>query len=153
MFTIPGSSQPDHRLDDLLLVSGGVWYRARAALDNPFTTLECFSALRDEASAAELDLASWQETRSSEFKPTAIGQVIIEQPKADYSVGFWPGPIDTYVDMYVAGVWNTSRVARLLLISLMWEISIIIHDGADVGYEKAETIRIVDQIVASVPYH
>ena len=39
------------------------------------------------------------------------------QPQAGskVEVGYWPGRVDKYFDLYVASVWNTVRMARVLL--------------------------------------
>lgn len=45
-------------------------------------------------------------------------------------VGLWPGRRDMYFDLSVAGVWNISRTARLLLIEIIQELlSKLTSDG------------------------
>jgi len=67
--------------------------------------------------------------------------------------GCSPRKVDTYFDLYVAGVWNVFRVARLLLISLITRFTD--HSEEHDSYVKyLRTANcIVEDIIASIPYH
>lgn len=64
----------------------------------------------------------------------------------------WPGRVDTYFDHYIAGIWNTSRAARLLLLDLILALSDALNDE-DHARERGEASRLVKDVVASIPYH
>jgi hypothetical protein len=68
-------------------------------------------------------------------------------------VGYWPGKVDTYFDLYAAGVWNIFRAARLLLIALIIKFSDTLGEN-DTSFGHFHTANhIVEEIVASIPYH
>lgn len=69
-------------------------------------------------------------------------------------VGYWPGMVDTYFDLYVAGVWNTSHTARLLLINLLLELSKILNNNSsNHDREHQDALRLVEDMVSSIPFH
>lgn len=96
--------------------------------------------------------SEWQDTRTFDFRPTTAGCV---RPRDDTSpplAGFWPGNIDTYFDLYVAGVWNIFRTARLLLIAIIMRPSKQLEDNRRPEY-LGEAQTIFQDLAASVPYH
>ncbi|KAL7952301.1 putative C6 transcription factor [Trichoderma compactum] len=72
-----------------------------------FSTLGCNSGddvgrislllLKQECMDLDEHFLLWQSSREEGFQPTAIGRLH----------RYWPGSLDTYFDLYVAGVWNT----------------------------------------------
>ncbi|KAL2812315.1 hypothetical protein BJX63DRAFT_421877 [Aspergillus granulosus] len=81
-------------------------------------------SLLTEAEALNNDLAEWQGAQTIKFKPTTIGHI---KPKFESSqftrgVGFWPGHIDVYFDLYFAAVLNISRMVRCFLIDLLYDV-------------------------------
>ncbi|CRG91778.1 hypothetical protein PISL3812_08830 [Talaromyces islandicus] len=69
------------------------------------------------------------------------------------NVGYWPGKIDTYVDHYIAGVWNTYRAARLGLLNLILDLSGETEDTKPRDMEFAHVQELVADMLASIPYH
>ena len=114
-----------------------MWTKSEASQD--------FTALKDACIALDQRFAHWQDSRVTEFKPTAAGHVIRRQETA---VRHWPGKVDTYFDLYVAGVWNIFRAARLLLIALIIKVS----DSCDEYYIHTAK-NMAKDILASIPYH
>jgi hypothetical protein len=109
--------------------------------------------LREEATALDQDLSMWQNTRCPDFNPRTVAQVGQGQGGSIPGVGSWPGRVDAYFDLYVAGVWNTSRTARLLLISLLLKLSNIFEDIEEHTREQKDAHYLVEDIIASIPYH
>ena len=68
-------------------------------------------------------------------------------------VGYWPGRVDTYFDVYVAGIWNTSRTARLLLLDLVLKLSTILNDSHENRSGYQDTLRLVEDMASSIPFH
>lgn len=115
--------------------------------------MEGLYALKDESTALDRRFANWQDSRVTEFKPTSIGKVLPRQPEFENSVGCWPGKVDTYVDLYLAGVWNIFRAARIMLIALIVKLSADLgeSDSCDDCIHTAN--RLVEDMAASIPYH
>ncbi len=61
--------------------------------------------------------------------------------------------VDTYFDLYVAGVWNVFRVARLLIVALIIKLSEASEENEDCSEYISTVNCIVEAIISSVPYH
>lgn len=86
--------------------------------------------------------------------------VVGEVPNGDYmNADAFPGRIDIYPDLSAAYAWNTSRVCRLVLSSLIIRAIAFLHAPAD--YTKTPEYvattracsRIVSDMVASIPFY
>ena len=153
MFPTPYSSDLGQSLDNLLFLFGPIWRKADALLANQLVGSDDLYLLKVEAMALDQGFAKWQEAQAEDFKPTTVGQVSQGQARSILAVGYWPGRVDTYFDLYVAGVWNTSRTARFLLINLILKLSKILNDNQNHSREHQDALRLVEDIVASIPYH
>jgi hypothetical protein len=110
--------------------------------------------LQEAAIALDRDFAAWQGTRVQDYKPLKVGQVGQQVGSGNHDVGYWPGRVDTYYDLYVASVWNITRIARLVLCDLSIRLSSNIpNNRVDHSREHEETQRLVTDILASIPYH
>ena len=61
-------------------------------------------------------------------------------------------------DLYVAGVWNTARMARVLLLDLIRKLSNTVNKNQKYNYEhqdalRGDALRLVDGIFSSKPFH
>lgn len=110
--------------------------------------------LKKESIALNQRFAEWQDSRSKELKPTRVAYMDNHwQGISQISAGFWPGRVDTYFDLYVAGVWNIFRAARLLLISLIIKLSALVGDTDDSLWHIHRSHSIAQDIASSIPYH
>ena len=109
--------------------------------------------LKNEAIALDQAFARWQEAQVKDFNPWTVGKVSQAQAGSKLGVGYWPGRVDTYFDLYVAGVWNTSRTARVLLINVILKLSRILNNNQDHTREHQDALRLVEDIVSSIPFH
>ena len=106
--------------------------------------------LENECNEVERDFVQWHEHRASEFRPTTIISLNRDPSEERIAVGYWPGNIDTYFDLYVAGVWNIFRTAQLILLALL----ITMPGRTNKSTRFIETANhIVEDIFASIPYH
>lgn len=111
------------------------------------------SALRDQALALDHLFDEWHNSRVSEFMPITIANIDMSHLWPTSPVGLWPGKVDTYLDLYVAGIWNIFRSAKLLLLALVIRISESLGDTAlCTGYSQ-DADRIFTELAASIPYH
>lgn len=107
--------------------------------------------MRDECLSLDRRFTSWQHTRGPGFNPTEVGHIGETDTDSLPGVGYWPGGVDTYFDLYVSGVWNIFRAARLLLLALTVKLSNAL--GEDYLQHVQAAARVVDDMIASVPYH
>jgi hypothetical protein len=148
VFSVPALSDQGESLDDLLLSLDLVWRKSEASFES-----KDFNALKNESIALDRRFANWQDSRVTEFKPIVTGHVIRTEYESGIAVGYWPGKVDTYFDLYVAGVWNIFRAARLLLVALIIKLSDSLGDNESCIDHIHAANRIVKDMVASVPYH
>jgi hypothetical protein len=134
---------------------GSLWQKSETLLSNPQIPLlfDELYALREEATALNRDLILWQKAQSDNFRPTKVGYVSPSPDQLSLGAGSWPGQVDTYVDLYVAGVWNVSRVARCFLINSIVRLSNILDPTSDHRQYHQDVRELVGDIFASIPYH
>jgi hypothetical protein len=109
--------------------------------------------LRQEGIDLDRRFAMWDNSRIAEFSSAKVGDIRQGRCRVECEVGYWPGRVDTYFDLYVAGVWNVYRAARLLLINIILRLS----DGHTPKRSRSDYIKIAnliaDDMAASIPYH
>ncbi|KAG4441872.1 hypothetical protein IFR05_002673 [Cadophora sp. M221] len=148
IFSVPSMSEISPTLDDLLVRLGVLWQRSEEST----APLDVFT-LEEECRELDQQFAKWQYFRSPEFRPTTVHKIDLDQGAQRVAVGYWPGKIDTYFDLYVAGVWNIFRAARLILLGLSTTSNGTLgNEGNSMQYIKT-TNHIVGDIFASIPYH
>jgi hypothetical protein len=147
-FSVPALSDEVDSLDDLLLDLDLMRVMHEASFE-----LEDRKALKANCIALDRRFAEWQDSRVPEFQPIVTGHIKRRAYESEIAVGYWQGKVHTYLDLYVASAWNIFRAARLLLLTLIIKLSGTL--GSDESYvdHLHTTNRIVEDIVASVPYH
>ena len=158
MFPAPYSSNSSQTLDNLLITFGPIWRKADALLgyplNHPLTQLGDLHQLKNEAIALDQAFAKWQENQVKDFNPWTVGHVSQAQAGSKPGVGCWPGKVDTYFDLYVAGVWNTSRTARVLLINMILKLSKLLKDDQDHTHKHQDALLgLIGDVVSSIPFH
>ncbi|PGH28173.1 hypothetical protein AJ80_00063 [Polytolypa hystricis UAMH7299] len=150
LFSVPTLSNQGESLDDLLLNLDLVWTKSEVLFDP-----KDFKALNRECVALDRRFSNWEDSLVLDFRPIAVAHISQStyEPR-DIAVGFWLGRIDTYFDLYVAGVWNIFRAARLLLLALIIKLSDAV--GSSDSYDDDHihlANSIAEDMAASVPYH
>ena len=130
-----------------------MWRKADALLTDPLAGSDDLHQLKNEAIALDQSFAKWQEAQIEEIKPCTISHVSKGQAGSKLAVGYWPGSVDTYFDLYLAGVWNISRTARVLLIDLILKLAKILNTNDNHSCEHEVALRLVEDIVSSIPFH
>lgn len=143
--SVPALCAHDESLTDLLLGVDLLWTRHQrktqhsAAIEN-----------LDAAIVLHGRFTRWQDSRSAEFKPTAVGSI---KTHDDYMTACrWPGLVHTYIDLYVAGVWNIFRTAKLLLDLLIISFNVD-TEVKNVEDFRRDAITTTEDLIASIPYH
>ena len=88
-----------------------------------------------------------------ELSPRTVGYLGHQHSQSKPKAGYWPVRVDTYFDPYVAGVWNTCRVARLILTEITHKLFGTLNGLQQQIHEQTETLNLIGDILASVPYH
>jgi len=135
-------------LDDLLLSLDVMWKR----FETPCKVRD-LRELKDECIALHRRFDEWQGSRVIELKSTVAGHVTRKQQDSAIAVGLWPGEVDTYFDLYVAGAWNVFRVARLLLIALTLKLLDTPEDDDSFARLIHTANSVAKELIASIPYH
>jgi len=145
---MPNLTNQAPSLDSLLLDLDALWGRFKMSSE-PTDYL----ALRAQCTALEHRLTTWVNGQAPEAQPTPVINLGCEDESSVIAVGRWPGRVDTYSDLYTAGVWNIARAARLMLLMLHFKISNSL-DGPDHNLGQIPAAgAIAADIMASVPYH
>ena len=153
MFSLPSSRGSDHSLDDLLISFGSIWKKANDIKANGSLAPDQACTLKQEALRLDRKFAGWEDAQLDSFKRTAVGHISETETGVSPTVGYWPGSVDTYFDLYTATVWNTYRTVRCVLVSLVLTLSSVSGDGADCGSKYRAGMHMVEDIIASIPYH
>ena len=116
------------------------------------TAIDDLKQLQSEAINLNQAFAKWEEAQVEEFNPWTVGHVSQLPARQHFETGYWPGKVDAYFDLYVAGVWNTTRIIRVLLIDLIITLSKMLNDNShNSGHQDA--LRLIHDIIASIPFH
>lgn len=142
-----------HPLSALLYEFSPLYHRANILLSTPEHPLSDFAILKADATSLSHKFAQWEATQPRILNPYPLGHILAPSDGFARRAGAWPGRIDTYFDHYIAGVWNTSRAAQLLLLDLVLALSDVLNDGQDHRRERSKAERLLEDIVASIPYH
>lgn len=142
VFSGPALADQNGSLDDLLLSLDTFWGEFLSS-----SSSEDLVALQSKCIALDRRFTQWEDSRATLFKPTEIGHIHNKQNGSKIAAGYWPGRVDTYFDLCVAGIWNIFRAARLLLLNLLVQMS---HSSEQF---RKEADRIVESMIASIPYH
>ena len=113
--------------------------------------------IMNEAIALDQAFANWQGTRVKDLSPWTVSSLSQPQAESKVEVGYWPGKVDQYFDLYLAGIWNTVRMARILLLSLILELSIAFNDNHNYSHKcldalRGDALRLVEDIISSIPF-
>lgn len=159
LFDCPALSTPGPGLSRLLLRAQSLWHRSSpiflgsSANSSPKRSLpeSEMQCLMDECLLLDSDLKYWDESRPSALRPVPLGHKgSANHPRQE---GFWPGPVESYLDLYTAGVWNIYRMTRLLLVTLVMEFSDRLGNNARSSEWLLLGQSLANNVASSVPYH
>ncbi|KAI9148838.1 Transcription factor dbaG [Paramyrothecium foliicola] len=148
LFTMPIVSEQAVRLDSLLQQLDSMLLKHKAVRSgNTCKELmsECI-ALRDR-------FTRWEKGIAPQAWPAVIRSFNGPAEDLHVPVGCRRGRVDTYPDLYIAGVWNIARAAKLLLVFLMQKLPTDQDDPKTTAIHSSTSETLVDNIFASVPYH
>ncbi|KFA71345.1 hypothetical protein S40288_08961 [Stachybotrys chartarum IBT 40288] len=146
LFFLPSSNTQALCLDNLLIQLDTLWSQFQdpsPGLDLHVLWTKCV-ALRD-------GFTTWENGLAKETRPIAVQRLKGCSNDPDIACGSWPGRIDTYPDLYVASVRNTSRAGQIMLLVLMMKLSWLL--GHSLDHLESAIIVHTEDIIASIPYH
>lgn len=148
-----GLTHPIIPLDSLISTLCELHKQRVDLLENLLATSEAHGRLLCEVSQLEQDFISWEEAQGNELRPDTIGTVNELTPNEEYNPGYFPGKVDTYLDLYIACIWNVYRAARLFLIELKAKIQIEIDNDESLDSSDDSLHCLVEDMLSSIPYH
>lgn len=112
-------------------------------------------ALMEEAIGCDISLASWPSTvpESWQYKRFAPLEHEPNDPEMAY-----PGPVHGYPDIWVCGIWNDYRLARIFMLAIVLNCTNWLGSPRSWTQSSAYTYattnlrQMVDEICASVPF-
>ncbi|KAJ5725095.1 uncharacterized protein N7483_006452 [Penicillium malachiteum] len=148
-----GKYSTDRQMYEFLIRLDPIWKRTEDLLaGSPFAVdSDVLLLLKIEAVKLNDDISLWQKSQNEEIKAVTIDSG--PPPNLTHGVGYWPGRVDMYIDLYVATLWNVSRIVRCLLITLITRLSGILCDGVNHDADRLEVSNLVEDMLASIPYH
>ncbi|KAI9148069.1 Transcription factor dbaG [Paramyrothecium foliicola] len=148
VFNVPALTEGGIGLDTLLIQTDALWTKFETV-----TEAADLVVIQNELNELEQLFKQWQVSRTPELYPTAAGSVKRNNCSEEPPAGLRPGRIDTYFDLYVAGIWNVFRSARLLIFALSHKLASILG-SEDACTAQDRSARLVSEdILASIPYH
>ncbi|RSL74584.1 hypothetical protein CEP53_000081 [Fusarium sp. AF-6] len=149
IFSVPALSDGEECLDNLMLDLDSLQTRFSTVFD----TGTFSPGLGEEISSLYERFSSWSSSRCPGFKPITVTHLKQSAVNSGIAAGCWPGRIDTYFDLYVAGVWNIVRTSQLRIIDMMVKISDHHVDREASLHWIPRANAVVEDIMASIPYH
>ncbi|KFY44171.1 hypothetical protein V495_03599 [Pseudogymnoascus sp. VKM F-4514 (FW-929)] len=148
-------SQPatPHPIFTLLQAFNPLYHKACLSISDPSRPSVLLNELKAEATSLYHQFEHWQATQPEILTPRPLGHIAASPNGSTPAAGKWPGRVDTYFDYYIAGVWNTSRAARLLLLDLIVALSDALDEGENHTYERTKAARLLEDMMSSIPYH
>ncbi|EED22673.1 hypothetical protein TSTA_061610 [Talaromyces stipitatus ATCC 10500] len=145
IFSTPASKKDSRSLDDLLLSLSSLVNRANALFQESSKDFsDTLNQLHNEAQELDRAFPMWKETRETSFHPSTIFYMEDNYDPSECPVGFWPGEVDTYFDLYSSAVWNIYRAARLFLVDLILKLSSALNDERSLDTETETANCLVD---------
>ena len=75
-----------------------VWVKCEASCE-----AQDLNTLKNENIALDRRFAYFERSRVPEFKPTIPRYISTSTKESEIVAGYWPGKVETYFDLYVAG--------------------------------------------------
>ena len=148
VFSIPALNDQNGNLTDLLINLDTLWKTFHTSCEP-----RDLNTLWNDCIILNQQFTLWEDFRPTAFNPISVGCVKQNPHGVEIATGHWPGKVDTYFDLSVAGVWNIFRAARLLLVALITKLADA--TGRNDGWIHIQHIanRTMQDMLASIPYH
>ncbi|KAL2847843.1 hypothetical protein BJY01DRAFT_163826 [Aspergillus pseudoustus] len=120
VFCAPSSNNTVHDLDSILIQCHPLFERANTQLHDPLTPLHDLQRTLAHALEIEDAFSHWDLHKDPLWEPAITGHISHEDPhRIPSSPFFWPGPVHSFFDLYVAAVLNTYRKTYLMLLDVV----------------------------------
>ncbi|KAF4969055.1 hypothetical protein FZEAL_10305 [Fusarium zealandicum] len=147
-FSVPALREGEESLDGLMFELE-ILLSKSAALPKPLNSL---LESRGEVLALHRRFSHWVDSRCPEIRPITVAHIKQTGSESDMVVGCRPGRVDTYFDLYVAGIWDIVRTAQLLIVDMVVRLSGSLHQDGPLDCTGAAN-AVLEDVVASIPYH
>ncbi|KIW99815.1 uncharacterized protein Z518_10743 [Rhinocladiella mackenziei CBS 650.93] len=152
----PSSGATVQTLDSLLVKSRPIFQMAEELLSNSREiSADELSQFRADVMLLMRQFAEWPANQPEKWSPTTVGFVHQSHEELQGTI-YWPGQVHAYFDLYVSGVWNAYRKARLLFLDRVVRCMIRLGFGEEQwlwGRFHSEVRELAVDVAASVPFH
>ena len=143
----PAHNKPVTNLDAILIKFNPLYHRAQCELQNEKTCSEDLRSLQYDLLAVARELSDWPQGQPDEWQPGIAGVVSDDHNCSICSQGL----PTTYLDLYVAGVWNTYRKSHLMKLEQVIRCGARLGDDSAIARHQAE--HLAEDIISSAPFH
>ncbi|KAJ5259237.1 hypothetical protein N7478_012218 [Penicillium angulare] len=144
----------DRWLLNILIKFSPMWKRMEAffaGVPNAQDIFDLALDIKPELIILDRELEDWQKSQKEEFKPVTIDSGV--PPSINPGAGYYPGRVDMYIDLYVATLWNISRIALCILKNLMARLPTMPSDDSYSEPDQQTAFHMAEDMIASLPYH
>ncbi|KIW60934.1 hypothetical protein, variant [Exophiala xenobiotica] len=143
-------------LDSIMVRTRPIAARMQQLIKSPTDmTAEELGQLREDMILLVRDYAQWAENQPPEWSPKLIGTMNQSQARSAGTI-YWPGRLESYFDLYVAGIWNCYRKSRLLFLDQVIRCELQFPEPdrkLTVGRLYSEVQTLAADLAASVHFH
>lgn len=121
------------------------------AMESP--SLDDIEDLRRSAAETITAIKTWGEEQEGEWAPKTVGRISSRMASLSPDGHFWPGRIERFSDVYIAGVWNTWRKTYILALSILVRCRKVLGSTESNKPEESTAQSLAEAVAASVPSH
>ncbi|MCJ1390674.1 hypothetical protein MMC18_003535 [Xylographa bjoerkii] len=156
---MPLVNSPWATLDPIFLKTISLIRKAEKLLgdETEATSIDDLQLLKQEAELLRTDYQKCVINLSKEWRSSLIGIIPSNSDSTRHEVGYWPGPVLGYYDLYVACVINSYHKSQLRVLNVIvrchWAIIHLPQDAEIDPFIWEEARNLTLDIVASIPYY
>jgi hypothetical protein len=140
-------------LNSLVLKHQTLLDRSNLLLNSHTTPGEDLRDILQEAKLLNQEFSLWPESQLEEWALTNVGFVDPNRDASTAELTWISGRVDKYMNLIVAATWNKYRIYSLLLLDAIIRISDRLEVTDNCRTEKAKAQGIIDDVMASLPFH
>lgn len=154
---LPGANWFACSLDALMIRMRPTLLWSYEVLSDPSASKAQLRRLKKQANLLNKEFSLWPLCQPKEWMPQTVGIIERQSRNGETSqenMPFWPGRVDSYFDLYVAGIWDAYRKCRLKLLQVVVNCATRLDEKTSAAQKlEAEIQGLVDDMCASIPFH
>ncbi|KAJ9150715.1 hypothetical protein NKR23_g3467 [Pleurostoma richardsiae] len=155
---VPTSHDIIQNLDAVLVRCNPLFKRAKTILEDASSTSYELEGLLQASLDIHWAFNRWVQRQSEEWMPKTVHTIGEMTAFSSPHPFCWPGPVDTYLDLYVSAVWNTYRKTHVMLLEILRHTARRLSPNQETSVPMALPFDKLAQeltaaLVASIPFH